>query len=526
MFKALCTFAINKKAKMSQLRSIKIKTALVSVFSKDGLEPLIMEMQRLGIEIISTGGTQSFIESLGVLVTRVEDLTHYPSILDGRVKTLHPKIFGGILAMREQDHLLQLEKYDIPEIDMVVVDLYPFEKTVESGSEDYEIIEKIDIGGISLIRAAAKNFRDVVIIPSVAQYKQAMEILRDQEGVSIYDQRQKLARKAFGVSSHYDTAILSYFNKETHNSSFNQSIESSTSLRYGENPHQKAHYYGDLNQVFDKIQGKDISYNNLVDIDGALQLIAEFKEDKPSFAILKHTNACGVASRDSLLEAWKCALAGDSISAFGGVLIANRSIDLETAENIDKIFYEVLMAPDFDKDALALLTQKKNRTLLKLKAFDQQKTSFKSLLNGVIEHDSDLYKHNPDQWKLATKSAPTEQQLQDLFFANKCVKHLKSNTIVLVKDQMMIGMGCGQTSRVDALKQAITKAEHFGFSLKGAVMASDAFFPFPDCVEIAHLQGISAVIHPGGSIKDQDSIDYCDKNGMAMMLTGIRHFKH
>lgn len=511
---------------MSQLRSIKIRSALVSVFSKEGLEPIVQEMHRLGIEIISTGGTQTFVESLNIPVTPVEKYTQYPSILDGRVKTLHPKIFGGILAMREKEHLHQLEEYDIPEIDMVIVDLYPFEKTVAATSDEFEIIEKIDIGGISLIRAAAKNFRDVVIIPSIEQYRDALKILKDQEGVSTYDERQNLARKAFAVTSHYDTAIFSYFNKTADDPVFHQAIEISTPLRYGENPHQKAHFYGDLHKVFDKLHGKELSYNNLVDIDGAVNLIHEFQNERPTFAILKHTNACGVATREKMIDAWNAALAGDPISAFGGIIISNKLIDVETAENIDRIFYEVLIAPEFSEKALEVLTQKKNRILLKIKDLNIQSKSFKTLLNGVIEHDTDLYQHNVNNWKLSTKRSPTPQELNDLLFANKCVKHLKSNTIVLVKDQMMIGMGCGQTSRVDALKQAIIKAKHFGFSLKGAVMASDAFFPFPDCVEIARGEGITAVVHPGGSVKDQDSIDYCDNNDMAMMLTGIRHFKH
>ncbi len=511
---------------MSQLRSIKIRSALVSVYSKEGLAPIVQEMHRLGIEMISTGGTQDFIESLGLPVTPVEKYTQYPSILGGRVKTLHPKIFGGILAMREKEHLMQLEEYDIPEIDMVVVDLYPFEKTVASTNDEFEIIEKIDIGGISLIRAAAKNFRDVIIIPSIDHYRDAMRILKDQEGVSTYDERYELARKAFAVTSHYDTAIHRYFNQQADEPVFHQAIEISTSLRYGENPHQKANFYGNLHEVFDKLHGKELSYNNLVDIDGAINIMHEFQGERPTFAILKHTNACGVATRERMIDAWNSALAGDPISAFGGIIISNTLIDVETAENIDQIFYEVLIAPDFSAKALEVLTQKKNRILLKLKNLHLQPKSFKTLLNGVIEHDTDLHQHKLADWKLATKRAPSQQELQDLFFANKCVKHLKSNTIVLVKDQMLIGMGCGQTSRVDALKQAIIKAKHFGFSLKGAVMASDAFFPFPDCVEIAHLEGITAVVHPGGSVKDQDSIDYCDAQNTAMMLTGIRHFKH
>ncbi|HMG16225.1 MAG TPA: bifunctional phosphoribosylaminoimidazolecarboxamide formyltransferase/IMP cyclohydrolase [Saprospiraceae bacterium] len=511
---------------MSTLRSVRIRTALVSVFSKEGLEPIVRELQRLEIEIFSTGGTQTFIESLGIAVTPVEDITGYPSILDGRVKTLHPKIFGGILARREKAHLLELQQYEIPEIDLVVVDLYPFEKTVASTDDEYEIIEKIDIGGISLIRAAAKNFEDVVIVPSKEQYGELLTILKTQEGVTTLTERRKLARHAFAVSSHYDSAIFNYFNKEEAEVVFEKSLMHGMSLRYGENPHQTGMFYGYLDQMLHKLHGKELSYNNLVDIDGAVNIMNEFKDGDPSVAILKHTNACGVAVRENLLDAWNAALSCDPLSAFGGIIILNRALDLETAKAIDQIFYEVLIAPEFNEDALDFLMLKKNRILLQLKEYSIQPKSFKNLLNGVIEQDTDLHQHNVSDWKTVTKVSPTSSELTDLMFANKCVKHLKSNTIAIVKDGMLIGMGCGQTSRVDALKQAIAKAKHFQFDLHGAVMASDAFFPFPDCVAIAHEEGINTVVQPGGSVKDQESIDYCDKAGMAMMVTGIRHFKH
>lgn len=511
---------------MSQLRSIKIRSALISVYSKEGLAPLVQEMHRLGIDIISTGGTQSFIESLNIPVTPVEKYTQYPSILDGRVKTLHPQIFGGILARREREHLVQLETYDIPEIDMVIVDLYPFEKTVASTDDDEAIIEKIDIGGISLIRAAAKNFRDVVVIPSVEQYSDAMKIMQQQEGVTTYGERHSLARKAFAVSSHYDTAIYKYFNKTAHEPSFHQAIDIADELRYGENPHQKAYFFGKMNDVIEKLHGKELSYNNLVDVDSAINLIQDFRLSQPTIAILKHTNPCGVATREKLIDAWNAALAGDPISAFGGVIISNVAVDVETAENINTMFYEVLIAPDFSNKAIEVLTEKKNRILLKLKDTPLPQKSFKSILNGVLEQDADNHVHLSKAWTLATTRQPEASELIDMEFANKCVKHLKSNAIVLVKNQMMLGMGCGQTSRVEALNQAIQKAKHFGFSLTGAVMGSDAFFPFPDCVEIAHKQGISAVVQPGGSVKDQDSTDYCNNNGMTMMITGYRHFKH
>ncbi len=504
----------------------KIKSALISVFSKDGLEEIVHELNQQGVKLYSTGGTQRFIEQLGVEVEAVENVTSYPSILDGRVKTLHPKVFGGLLARREAAHLEQLEAYDIPEIDLVIVDLYPFEETLASTDEESQIIEKIDIGGISLIRAAAKNYRDVVVVPSKAEYGLFLDLLRSQGGYTELADRKELARRAFKVSSHYDTAIYGYFNTDSDDLAFKHSEHRSEVLRYGENPHQQGVFYGDFAAMFDKLNGKAISYNNLVDIDAAVGIMAEFKDDDPAFAILKHTNACGVAVRPTLLEAWHAALAGDNISAFGGILICNKPLDLATAEEIHKLFYEVLIAPDFTPEALELLTQKKKRVLLRIKTFHLNQRNFKSLLNGVIEQDADLRTETAADLKVATKAAPTDAEIADLLFANKCVKHLKSNTIVLAKNNQLIGMGCGQTSRVDALRQAILKARHFGFDTKGAVMASDAFFPFPDCVEIAHEAGIDTVIQPGGSIKDQLSIDYCDAQGMRMVMTGVRHFKH
>jgi phosphoribosylaminoimidazolecarboxamide formyltransferase/IMP cyclohydrolase len=505
-----------------------IKTALISVFSKDGLEPIVRKLNDLGVTILSTGGTQAYIEKLGIKVEAVEDLTSYPSILDGRVKTLHPKVFGGILARREPAHLDQLKEYEIPEIDLVIVDLYPFEDTVASTNDESAIIEKIDIGGISLIRAAAKNFQDVVVVPSKAEYDAFLSLLEAKSGQTDVEDRKELARKAFRVSSHYDTAIFHYFSGEGEERdwTFNQSIQPHQVLRYGENPHQKGVFHGNLSEQFEKLHGKELSYNNLVDIDAAVGLMREFKDDAPTFAVLKHTNACGVATRDTVLQAWKDALAGDPVSAFGGILISNTTIDLATAEEIDKIFYEVLIAPDFAPDALAHLQKKKTRRLLKIRSFEGPDRLFRSLLNGVIEQEADLKMETADELRTVTKKAPTDKEVQDLLFALKCVKHLKSNTIVLAKDNQLLGMGCGQTSRVDALKQAILKAKSFGFDLQGGVMASDAFFPFPDCVEIADEAGIRSVVQPGGSKKDQDSIDYCDEHGMSMVMTGIRHFKH
>jgi phosphoribosylaminoimidazolecarboxamide formyltransferase/IMP cyclohydrolase len=505
--------------------SKKIKNALISVYYKDNLEPVIHQLNALGVKIYSTGGTQEFIEKLGVAVTAVESLTSYPSILGGRVKTLHPKIFGGILSRRElQSDIAQLEEYEIPEIDLVIVDLYPFEETVASGAAEQAIIEKIDIGGISLIRAAAKNFKDVIIVPSKNEYTFLHDtILVEQKGESTLANRKSLAGKAFNVSSHYDTAIFNYFNGDE-SVAFKQSVQNAKVLRYGENPHQKGVFYGNLEEMFTQFSGKELSYNNLLDVDAAVSLISEFNET--TFAILKHNNACGIASRNNLTEAWKAALAGDPTSAFGGVLITNKKVDLSAAEEINKLFFEVIIAPSYDEKAIELLKSKPNRIILQQKETKLPAKSFRTLLNGVIEQDKDNKTETSSEMKTVTKTSPSANELRDLAFANKIVKHTKSNTIVLAKDNQLLASGVGQTSRVDALKQAIAKAENFGFSLQGSVMASDAFFPFPDCVEIAHKAGIAAVIQPGGSIKDKDSIAYCDANGVSMVMTGTRHFKH
>src|SRR5574343_429944 len=481
--------------------TVKVKNALISVYYKDNLEPIIHLLHKHGVNIYSTGGTETFIKNLGVPVIPVEDLTSYPSILGGRVKTLHPKVFGGILSRRSLDaDKAQLEQYEIPEIDLVIVDLYPFEETLASGASEQDIIEKIDIGGISLIRAAAKNFKDVLIVSSKNDYPYLQEVLESNDGHSTLEQRKELAKRAFNTSSHYDTAIFNYFNQDNPLEVFKQSIQSSQVLRYGENPHQKGVFYGNLDDMFDKLNGKELSYNNLVDVDAAVELIKEFSE--PTFAILKHTNACGLASRDTLKQAWIDALAGDPVSAFGGVIICNRTIDLETAKEIHSLFCEVLIAPGFAPEAVALLSEKKNRILLVQKEVELPKKLFKTLLNGVIEQDKDLSMEGISEMRSVTTKVPTEQEFQDLAFANKLVKHTKSNTIILAKGNQLLASGVGQTSRVDALRQAIIKAQSFGFDLNGAVMASDAFFPFPDCVEIAGNAGITAVIQPGGSIKD------------------------
>lgn len=504
----------------------KIKNALISVYHKDNLEPIIHELNKLGVTIFSTGGTQSFIEELNVPVTPVEELTSYPSILGGRVKTLHPKIFGGILSRRALDSdVAQLAEYEIPEIDLVIVDLYPFEDTVASGAGEQDIIEKIDIGGISLIRAAAKNFKDVVIVSSRNQYSYVLEVLQQKNGATDLTDRKHLAKLAFNVSSHYDTAIFNWFNNNEEHY-FKQSIAESQVLRYGENPHQEGVFYGNLDAMFEKLNGKELSYNNLLDVDAAVNLIAEFPQNRPTFAVLKHNNACGLASRDTLLQAWNDALAADPVSAFGGVLIANQTIDLATAEEVNKLFCEVIIAPGYQAEGLELLKSKKNRVILVQKQVALPKKQFRTILNGVLEQDKDLKTANANDFKLVTKKAPTTQEIKDLEFANKLVKHTKSNTIVFAKNEQLLASGTGQTSRVDALRQAVVKAKAFGFDLKGAVMASDAFFPFPDCVELANNEGITAVVQPGGSIKDQESIDYCDSVNMAMVCTGIRHFRH
>jgi phosphoribosylaminoimidazolecarboxamide formyltransferase/IMP cyclohydrolase len=510
---------------MSQ--QVAIKNALISVYYKDNLEPIIRELNRLGANIYSTGGTETFIRSLGVDVIAVEDLTSYPSILGGRVKTLHPKVFGGILARRSNDSdKEQLAQYEIPEIDLVIVDLYPFEETVESGAGHDDVIEKIDIGGISLIRAAAKNFKDVVILASKDDYVELAEMLKSQNGTTTIDQRKRFAQKAFNITSNYDTAIFQYFNHEEPMPVFKQSIQTSKTLRYGENPHQAGVFYGNLDAMFTSLseKGKELSYNNLVDVDAAVELINEFNE--PTVAILKHTNACGVATRQFIKEAWIDALACDPVSAFGGVIITNTEIDAETATEIDKLFYEVLIAPAYTDEAVAILTARKGRIVLVRQPVELPGKQFKTLLNGVIEQDKDLVIEGPADMKTVTERQPTEQELKDLFLANKITKSTKSNAIVLVKNNQMLSSGVGQTSRVDALRQALAKAESFGFDVKGAVMASEAFFPFPDCVEIAADAGITAVLQPGGSIKDQLSIDMANQKGISMVTTGVRHFKH
>jgi phosphoribosylaminoimidazolecarboxamide formyltransferase / IMP cyclohydrolase len=506
--------------------SKKITSALISVFDKTGLEPIVRELDRLNVVIYSTGGTQSFIEDLGIAVQRVEDLTSYPSILGGRVKTLHPKVFGGILNRRDlQEDQAQIAEFEIPNLDLVIVDLYPFEATVASGAAHEAIIEKIDIGGISLIRAAAKNHQDVVILPSQAQYAPFLDILQAHGGETSLEDRKAFARDAFNVSSHYDTQIYQYFN-QGEEELLKLSMQKSQVLRYGENPHQKGIFHGDLDAIFDKLHGKELSYNNLLDVDAAVNLMADFKNDDPTFAILKHNNPCGLAVRSTLKQAYIDTLAGDPVSAFGGILIANRSIDMDTATLINELFCEVVIAPGYDEEALALLKSKKNRILLVQKEVALPKRQIRTILNGVLEQDKDLITETADQLESKTILKPTEQEISDLLFANKLVKHVKSNTIVLAKNNTLLACGTGQTSRVDALTQSIHKAKTFGFDLNGAVMASDAFFPFPDCVEIAKNEGITAVIQPGGSIKDELSINYCNDNQMAMVFTGNRHFKH
>lgn len=502
----------------------RIKTALVSVFHKENLDAIITKLHQEGVELLSTGGTQSFIEGLGIPCKSVESLTSYPSILGGRVKTLHPKIFGGILGRRElQGDLDQMAQYEIPEIDLVIVDLYPFKKTVASGASEADIIEKIDIGGISLIRAAAKNFNDVIIVASQAQYAPLYDMLEESGAQSTLEQRKFFAKEAFKVSSQYDSAIFNYFDSGE-GTAFRCAMDDVKSLRYGENPHQKGFFYGKFDDMFEQIQGKEISYNNLLDIDAACNLINDF--DETTFAILKHNNACGVASRPTLVDAWKEALAGDPVSAFGGVLITNTPVDKATAEEITKIFFEVIIAPDYDMDALEVLSQKKNRIILIQKETAMPQKTFRTALNGVLVQDRDTSVEGEANFKPVTTRTATAAEVEDMIFANKIVKHSKSNSIVLAKNKQLCASGVGQTSRVDALKQAVEKAHSFNFDLNGAVMASDAFFPFADCVEIAHNAGITAVVQPGGSVRDQESFDYCEKNNMAMVITGIRHFKH
>jgi len=501
----------------------KIQSALISVFYKDGLEPIAKQLQALGITIYSTGGTQQFLEGLGITCVPVESLTTYPSILGGRVKTLHPAVFGGILGRRyEAQDLAEMKQYHIPEIDLVIVDLYPFEETLKNTTEEKLIIEKIDIGGPSMIRAAAKNFRDIVVIAAKDDYASLENLLVEQKGETTIEQRKAFAAKAFEVVMNYDIAISNYFNPA------NTTVQTSSIkqvMRYGENPHQKAAFYGDLTALFDQLNGKELSYNNLVDVDAAVQLINDFTTTDTTFAIIKHTNVCGIASRATVKDSWDAALAGDPESAFGGVLVCNAAIDVATAEAINEIFFEVLIAPSFNEDALAILKSKKNRILLQTKEQSfKATTQRKSLLNGTLIQDSD--EGNYAEWKEVGGRETTAKEKEDLVFANIVCKHLKSNAIALVKNKQLVGKGCGQTSRIDALRHAIEKAKQFKFDLHDAVLASDAFFPFNDCVQIAHAEGIVAFIQPGGSIRDKDSIEYCVTNHLAMVITGTRHFRH
>jgi phosphoribosylaminoimidazolecarboxamide formyltransferase/IMP cyclohydrolase len=504
-----------------------IKSALISVFHKDGLEPIVKKLDELNVTIYSTGGTEKFIKELGINVVPVDEVTSYPSILGGRVKTLHPKVFGGILNRQDNDSdIAELAEYNIPQIDLVIVDLYPFEKTVASGAPEQDIVEKIDIGGISLIRASAKNFKDTFTVSSMDQYDAFLSILSDNNGETSIEQRKQFAAKSFNISSHYDTAIFNYFNADHSEAALKISETNGNVLRYGENPHQKGFFFGDLEAMFDKLHGKELSYNNLLDVDAAVNLIGEFKGEAPTFAILKHNNACGFAQRNTISEAYTDALAGDPVSAFGGVLIANTEIDQETAEKIHTLFCEVVIAPSFSDEALSILKGKKNRIILIQKDVALPKTTVRTCLNGSLVQEKDSITDKLDDLKYVTNTKPTQSEIDDLLFASKLCKNTKSNTIILVKNKQLLAGGTGQTSRVDALNQAIEKANSFKFDLNGCVMASDAFFPFPDCVEIADNAGIKSVIQPGGSIKDQLSIDYCNENNISMVMTGTRHFKH
>jgi phosphoribosylaminoimidazolecarboxamide formyltransferase/IMP cyclohydrolase len=505
----------------------KIASALISVFDKNGLEPIVKALHQNNVTIYSTGGTETFIKDLGIPVVAVEDITAFPEILGGRVKTLHPKIFGGIL--NRQDHagdVEQMKEFNIPQIDLVIVDLYPFEKTVASGAGEQDIIEKIDIGGISLIRAAAKNFKDTVIVPSVEQYAPFLNFYTENNGATTLENRKLLASRAFNVSSHYDSAIFNYFNQVFEEPVLKISEQNGNVLRYGENPHQKGFFYGGFDKMFTKVHGKELSYNNLLDVDAAVNLMNEFKNDNPTFAILKHNNACGLATRNTMKEAYLDALAGDPTSAFGGVLIANGKIDVATANEINQLFCEVVIAPTYDQEAIDILEEKKNRIILIQNEVELPQTTVRTCLNGVLVQDKDNVTDSKEHLKTVTTAVPTAEEIEDLLFASKICKHTKSNTIVFAKNKQLCASGTGQTSRVDALRHAIEKATSFEFDLTGAVMASDAFFPFPDCVEIANKAGITAVIQPGGSIKDELSITYCNANNMAMVFTGIRHFKH
>jgi phosphoribosylaminoimidazolecarboxamide formyltransferase / IMP cyclohydrolase len=504
---------------------VQIKSALISVYYKEGLEKVVKKLHSLGVSIVSTGGTMRFIEDLNIPVTSVEALTSYPSILGGRVKTLHPKVFGGILSRRDlASDLEEAKKYDIPAFDLVIVDLYPFEETVQKSAKEEEIIEKIDVGGISLIRAAAKNFKDVLIVSSRDQYQKLMDILDEGNGSVSLLGRREFAREAFHISSHYDHLIHKYFSKDSNPSVFKESISGSKPLRYGENPHQKGYFFGRFEEMFEQLHGKEISYNNILDIDAAVRLIAEFNE--PTVAILKHNNPCGLASRDILVSAWKDALAGDPISAFGGVIILNRELDKETAVEMDKIFFEIVIAPGYKSEAIEILETKKNRILLVQKTSDLPGKIYRSVLTGVLFQDADMKTETRKDMRVVTMENPSAKEYADLEFANKIVKHCKSNAIVLAANSQLLAAGVGQTSRVDALKHAIQKAQSFDFELNGAVLASDAFFPFSDSVSIAHEVGITAVIQPGGSVRDQETIDFCNLKKMKMVFTNIRHFKH
>jgi phosphoribosylaminoimidazolecarboxamide formyltransferase / IMP cyclohydrolase len=524
-----CATVLNRGTPIqTQFMVKKIQSALISVFYKEGLEPIVQKLSELGITIYSTGGTQAFIEKLGIPVIPVENLTTYPSILGGRVKTLHPSVFGGILGRRDNEtDVKEMKQYNIPELDLVIVDLYPFEETVASTTEEKLIIEKIDIGGPSMIRGAAKNFKDVVVIAAKKEYSALEQLLNDQKGETTLEQRKVFAARAFEIVAHYDVAIAKYFNP-SEALYFLESVSNPKAMRYGENPHQSAVFYGDLNKLFDQLNGKELSYNNLVDVDAAVQLIAEFPKDLVStdhtFAIIKHTNVCGIAQRSSTKESWDAALAGDHESAFGGVLITNSTVDKATAEAVNEIFFEVLIAPVFNEDALAILKSKKNRILLQLKQLPSIIEQYKSVLNGVLIQGID--KGNYTEWKEEGGRETTVSEKEDLKFANLICKHLKSNAIALVKNKQLVGKGCGQTSRIDSLRQSVEKAKQFNFDLNEAVMASDAFFPFNDCVQSGHQAGIAAFIQPGGSIRDKDSIKYCKEHGLAMVITGLRHFKH
>ncbi|MFT0714430.1 bifunctional phosphoribosylaminoimidazolecarboxamide formyltransferase/IMP cyclohydrolase [Flagellimonas lutimaris] len=505
----------------------KASAALISVFHKDGLEPIVKKLDELGVTLYSTGGTEKFIRDLGIDVVPVEDVTSYPSILGGRVKTLHPKVFGGILNRQDNDSdVSQMKEFDIPQLDIVIVDLYPFEKTVASGASEQDIIEKIDIGGISLIRAAAKNFKDVLCVSSMEDYEDFLNVITEGNGTTTLEDRKRFATKAFNISSHYDTAIFNYFNKEKEETVLKISETKGQVLRYGENPHQKGFFFGDFDAMFSKLHGKELSYNNLLDVDAAVNLMGEFKNDDPTFAILKHNNACGLATRSTIKQAYVDALAGDPVSAFGGILISNVEIDKPTAEEIHNLFCEVVIAPSYSDEALEILKGKKNRIILIQNETELPETLVRTCLNGVLVQEKDSKTDAKEDLNPVTDKKPTSEEIEDLIFASKLCKHTKSNTIVLAKNKQLCASGTGQTSRVDALNQAIHKAKSFDFDLDGAVMASDAFFPFPDCVEIADKAGIKSVIQPGGSIKDQLSIDYCNENGLAMVMTGTRHFKH